>query len=65
MAMGGATGGRVITFMSPIPPGTPTTPTVLTGASATAGTGKRSLSTKIQWFQKAPMADEMHLLLCL
>ena len=65
MAVGGATGGRVITFMPPTPPGTPTSPTVLTGAPATAGTGKRSLSTKIQGFQKAPMADEMHWLLCL
>ena len=65
MAMGGATGGRVITFMPPIPPGTPTTPTVLTGALATAGTGKRSLSSEIQGFQKAPMADEMLPPLCL
>ena len=47
MATGPATGGRVIMFMPPTPPGSPVTPTVLTGAPATAGTGKRSLSTKI------------------
>ena len=47
MATGPATGGRVILFMPPTPPGSPVTPTVLTGAPATAGTGKRSLSTKI------------------
>lgn len=47
MATGRATGGRLIMFMPPIPPGTPVTPTVLTGAPATAGTGKRSSNTKI------------------
>ena len=44
MATGGATGGRVITFVPPIPPGTPAAPTVLTGAPAAAGPGKRSQS---------------------
>ena len=48
MATGPATGGRVIMFMPPTPPGSPVTPTVLTGAPATAGTGKRSLSSLVK-----------------
>ena len=47
MATGRATGGRVITFMAAIPPGTPTAPTVLTGAPAAAGPGKRSQSSAL------------------
>ena len=47
MAMGRATGVRVITFMPPIPPGTPAAPTVLTGAPAAAGPGKRSQSSAL------------------
>lgn len=47
MAMGGATGGRVITFMPPIPLGTPAAPTVLTGAPAAAGPGKRNQSSAL------------------
>lgn len=42
MATGGATGGRVIPFMSPIPPGTPAAPTVLPGGPTAAGPGKKS-----------------------
>ena len=50
MATGGATGGRVIMFMSPIPPGTPAAPTVLTGAPAAAGPGKRNQSSTLIYF---------------
>lgn len=47
MAMGGATGGRTIMFMSPKPPDTPAAPIVLSGTPAAAGTaGKRSLRIK-------------------
>ena len=42
MATGGATGGRVIPFMSLIPPGTPAAPTVLPGGPTAAGPGKKS-----------------------
>ena len=42
MATGGATGGRVIPFMSPIPPGTHAAPTGLPGGPAAAGPGKKS-----------------------
>ena len=47
MAMGGATGGRVIRFVPPIPPGTPAAQTVLTGPPAAAGPGKRSQSSAL------------------
>ena len=41
MATGGAAGGSTHTFLVTKPPGT-AAPTVLTGAAATAGPGKRS-----------------------
>ena len=47
MATGGATGGRVITLVPPIPPGTPAARTVLTGPPAAAGPGKRSQSSAL------------------
>ena len=47
MATGGATGGCVISFMRPIPPGTPAAPTVLTGALAAAGPGKKNQSSAL------------------
>ena len=53
MATGGATGGRVITFMPPIPPGTPAAPTVLTGAPPAAGPGKRSQSSALTYLRDA------------
>ena len=45
MATGGASGRPIITFMSPVPPGTPAAPTTLTRAPAAAGPGKGSLNT--------------------
>ena len=45
MATGGASGKPIITFMSPVPLGTPAAPTILTGAPAAAGPGKGSLNT--------------------
>ena len=45
MATGGASGRPIITFMSPVPPGTLAAPTTLTGAPAAAGPGKGSLNT--------------------
>lgn len=45
MATGGASGKPIITFMSPVPLGTPGAPTILTGAPAAAGPGKGSLNT--------------------
>ena len=52
MATGRATGGRVITFMAPIPPGTPAAPTVLTGAPAAAGPGKTSQSSALIYLRE-------------
>ena len=44
MATGGTAGGRTITFIPTILPGTPAAPTVLTGAPTTAGPGKSIMS---------------------